>query len=353
MKKIHVRGKFTLTCLATALCFCSISAVTHANQGKAAIHLKFSEDRNFKIVQFTDTQDDEDIDPRTVALIESVLDAESPDLVVFTGDNITGGCDTPDDVRIAIDNIVRQVEERRIPWLITFGNHDEDHTAKTGLDEEDMLGIYMSYPHNINQEDPDEVEGTGNMHALIKSSTGNKPVFNIWALDSGRYAPESIAGQSLDGYPHWDWIKPSQISWYKQTSEKLEQRMQAKIPSLMFFHIPLWEFDTMREMRDRHEVVGEKNESVCPGPFNSGLYTAMLERGDVRGVFVGHDHVNDYVGNYYGIYLGYAANTGFGTYGLDGDDTDRLRGARVFELDEADPAHFTTRMVYALDLGIQ
>ncbi len=35
---------------------------------KNTIAIKFKEDKNHKIVQFTDTQDDEEIDPRTVQL---------------------------------------------------------------------------------------------------------------------------------------------------------------------------------------------------------------------------------------------------------------------------------------------
>ncbi|MEI6126615.1 MAG: metallophosphoesterase, partial [Pseudomonadota bacterium] len=66
--------------------------------------LSFTKNKTFKIVQFTDTQDDQDIDPRTVALIEAVLDDQKPNLVVFTGDNIQGGCKTPRDVDTAIDN---------------------------------------------------------------------------------------------------------------------------------------------------------------------------------------------------------------------------------------------------------
>ena len=124
----------------------------------------------------------------------------------------------------------------------------------------------------------------------------------------------------------------------------------------MFFHIPLFEFGLMWDMDiaypGRHGVVGERNECVCTGPFNSGLYAAILERGDVKGVFVGHDHINNYVGNYYGIYLGYSASTGFGTYGLDGSEKHRLKGARVFILDEDDPENFETYMVYASDYGI-
>ena len=109
----------------------------------------------------------------------------------------------------------------------------------------------------------------------------------------------------------------------------------------------------MWENRENHGVVGEKNEDVAAGVFNSGLFGAVKDRGDVVGIFVGHDHVNDFVGNYFGVQLGYSANTGFGTYGLDGDDPDRLRGARVFRVSEEDPGSFETFMVYARDYGIQ
>jgi hypothetical protein len=148
-------------------------------------------------------------------------------------------------------------------------------------------------------------------------------------------------------------MRPSQIAWYINTSEKLEKKNNRKIPSLMFFHIPLQEFRTMYENGARHEVTGERNEDECPGPFNSGLFAAMLERGDVKGVFVGHDHVNNYVGNYFGIMLGYSASAGFGTYGLGGTDNHRLRGARVFTLNEDNPDTIETHMVYARDYGIQ
>jgi 3',5'-cyclic AMP phosphodiesterase CpdA len=317
--------------------------------------LRFDVDGTFKIVQFTDTQDDQDIDPRTVRLMEAVLDAEAPDLVVFTGDNIRSGPETAEDVWVAIHNIAAPVDSRGIPWLIAFGNHDQDHMPKTGVGEELMLGRYMTYPHNINEPSPEGVSGTGNMHVLVYDFRGHDAVFNVWSFDSGRYAPEEIGDQSIeqDALPGWDWIRQSQVAWYHNTSRELELRYGHTIPSLAFFHIPLWEFDLMWDNRERHSVVGEKNENVSSGPMNSGLFAAMLERGDVLGVFVGHDHVNDYVGNYFGIHLGYAANTGFGTYGLDGPEKDRLRGARVFVINQNDPSDFETYMVYARDYGIQ
>lgn len=56
----------------------------------------------------------------------------------------------------------------------------------------------------------------------------------------------------------------------------------------------------------------------------------MLERGDVKGAFVGHDHVNDYEAQFRGIRLIYGRATGFDTYGRDGFP----RGGRVILLEE-------------------
>jgi predicted MPP superfamily phosphohydrolase len=131
---------------------CSIVSMlifTTMAESREVRQLKFKSDKSFKIVQFTDTQDDQNIDPRTVNLIEAVCDVQQPDLVVFTGDNVTSGPRTVDDVKRAIDNFVRPVNNRGIPWFITFGNHDEDHTPYTGMDKAAQLKYYMSYSNNI------------------------------------------------------------------------------------------------------------------------------------------------------------------------------------------------------------
>jgi hypothetical protein len=328
--------------------------------------LQFNPDGKFKIVQFNDTQDDERIDRRTIELMEKVLDSEKPDFVVINGDCITGGCDTELEMKQALNNVASPMEKRKIKWAVTFGNHDEDSSGKTGMYEEDMLKFYMDYPCNMNEPGEKGLSGTGNMNLLIKRSRGNKAAFNLWLLDSGRYAPSQIAGQDFSGYPHWDWLRFNQINWYYEESKRIEKRYGYKVPSLVFIHIPLWEHRFMwygsvdsrtsasHELAvKRHGIVGERNEAECPGPINSGLFTAMLDRGDVKGVFCGHDHINTYSGNYYGIMLGYAGNTGFGTYGLPGADRNRLRGARVFHLDENKEGIFVdTHMVFAKDYGI-
>ena len=163
--------------------------------------LNFNPDGKFKIVQFNDTQDDERIDRRTIELMEKVLDAEKPDFVVLNGDNIASGVDSPLENKQALNNLAQPMEKRGIHWAITFGNHDEDSTAKSGLDEEAMLKFYMSYPHNLNKPSEKGITGTGNSNILIQNSKGNKPAFNVWLMDSGRYAPSQIAGQDFKGYP--------------------------------------------------------------------------------------------------------------------------------------------------------
>ncbi|GAA2849193.1 metallophosphoesterase family protein [Microbacterium arabinogalactanolyticum] len=342
-------------------------ATPSGRPGPKARELRFRPDGTFKVVQFNDTQDDELTDRRTVELIEKVLDQEKPDFVVINGDVISGGCASRLEVKQAINNVVWPMESRRIPWAVTYGNHDEDSLPESGVDEAGMLKIYRSYDYNVNADNAAGLTGTSNTIVSIASSAKkNRDAFALWLIDSGRYAPGAINGQNFDGYPTWDWIRMDQVAWYREQSQQLEKRLGRKVPGLMFIHIALWEHRFMwwggvdtrtaadaARGRARHGIIGERNEDECPGPINSGMYNAILERGDVKGVFVGHDHVNDYVGDYYGVMLGYAPGTGFGAYGLDGAERNRLRGGRVFELTEnGDDVSIQTRVVYARDLGI-
>ena len=56
----------------------------------------------------------------------------------------------------------------------------------------------------------------------------------------------------------------------------------------------------------------------------------MVELKDVMGVFVGHDHENEYAGSLQGICLAYGRVTGLDGYG------NMARGARVIELTEGE-----------------
>ncbi|WP_210367937.1 twin-arginine translocation signal domain-containing protein [Bacillus sp. REN3] len=106
--------------LALTLASAGIPADLFGSKAYAAANmemkLQFKPDGKFKIAQFNDTQDDENIDRRTIELMEKVFDDEKPDFVVLNGDNITGGCDTPEEMKQAINNIAQPMEKREIKW---------------------------------------------------------------------------------------------------------------------------------------------------------------------------------------------------------------------------------------------
>ena len=100
------------------------------------------------------------------------------------------------------------------------------------------------------------------------------------------------------------------------------------MPALAYFHIPLPEyrqaFDDEKNVR-----VGVRLEDECPPELNTGLYFAMREMRDVMGIFVGHDHVNDYIVNYHGIALSYGCFSGWRTTYIS-----PMNGVRIVELKE-------------------
>ena len=344
--------------------------VTQHGHGHGRMPLSFGRNGKFKIVQFNDTQDGPRTDRRTIELMNKVLDREKPQFVLINGDVIDGSPRTDREVKQAVNNVVLPMESRGIKWAVTFGNHDEDSTEEhgTGMREPQLVEFVRQYKHNLNPGDDQKVFGSSNAQLLIRGSRGHAPAFAVWLLDSGRYAEERPGGQDREGLMGYDWIRPQQIRWYNDLSVETERRYGKKIPGLMYFHIPTWEHHHMwfgqqftsneaghAAAVKRHGIVGEKHENVYTGMVNSGIYAAVMERGDVLGLYCGHDHINTYMGNYFGVELGYGPGTGFGTYGLNDGTRDEhtLRGARVFELDERTKRVYTrTRLVFAKDLGI-
>ena len=70
-------------------------------------------------------------DNMSLSLLDTMLDAEKPDLVVFTGDQLNGQ-GTSWDSKSVLAKFAREVIRRRIPWAAILGNHDdeEDMTRK-------------------------------------------------------------------------------------------------------------------------------------------------------------------------------------------------------------------------------
>ncbi|KAF9428842.1 hypothetical protein BGZ94_000790 [Podila epigama] len=352
--------------------------------------LRFHNDGSFKIVQFADihmatgphtcynapSEMNCVGDVNTLDMMVRMLEAERPDLVVFTGDNVDGF--SSNDAYATILKYSRPVVERGIPWTIIFGNHDEEGD----LSREEMMRSVRDIPFSLSERGPLDISGVGNYILKIYSPKRGRRLslthlekndeseekmaqqvvmeipqedapsleepdlvekekgqFTLYFLDSGAYS------FSIE-HPGYDWIKHDQVEWFRQQSNAItsEYRVNDVPNALAFFHIPLPEYDLTEQSEEfmkkkktgdnddeeprEGRLVGDKAERVSSPSYNSGMFDAIFESKDVRATTAGHDHLNDYCLDHRGINLCYGGGLGYGTYG----SPSRPRRSRVFEI---------------------
>jgi len=285
----------------------------------------------FKIFVICDLHYNFEKDEESLAMIGRWLDSEKPNLVIADGDLTTMDREktTEDQVKTVIGWIGQNMEQRGIPWGITFGNHDPEHSIASGMTKQRMIEFYATFPHNINKHPAHGLSGAGNQLSLIHDSRGTKPVHALWLLDSG----DSMSGK------HYQ-MHADQIKWYYEESKMLEQKHNSKIPGIMFFHIPIPEY---AELAQTKKFIGAHGETECVPDINAGLLCSILDRGDIKIICTGHDHVNNYIGNWHGVHLSYAGVAGFHAYPhtpANDPSNDKCRCGRVFLFNEAEPGSF-------------
>lgn len=289
--------------------------------------LRFRGDETFTIVQLTDVhwRNGDEADQRSRALIELVLDIERPDLVVLTGDILSG--EESHDPGAAYRAAAAPIEDREIPWAAVFGNHDDEGS----LSRKALLEVQQALPHCLTEAGPRNITGVGNYVLRLLAAKDDRLAAALYFIDSGGY--------NAFGVGHYAWIARDQIEWYARASARLRSEIiasggEAPLPALAFFHIPLPEYD---EVWRTAACRGHRYEPVCGPSANSGLFAALLEAGDVMGTFCGHDHVNDFEGELHGVRLCYGRATGFSPYGREGFP----RGARVVRLQQGERSFLT------------
>lgn len=87
-------------------------------------------------------------------------------------------------------------------------------------------------------------------------------------------------------------------------------------------------------------------EMSCPSYGNDGQWDAMVQGGDVLGVVVGHDHVNNFVVDCNGIDLIMTPGCTYTSY-----YNNMIQGARVIELDENNLQEYSTYTLTATELA--
>ncbi len=279
------------------------------------------ENRFFKIAQITDLHltsfRNEGPEQATLKLIEEIAEAEKPDLFVCTGD-LAWRHDTEPCIR----EFCRFMDSKKYYWTFAYGNHERDYGPPTRVIE----NILLESEYCIFDRGPDSVKGQSN-YAVGIYNKAERLRFVLWMLDNCEYTEirDRQAGESF--------IDSSQIDWFTDEKMRLCTEFGDGCRSLFFFHIPLMEY---QEALDAGAAMGNCGERICMPFLNTGAFGAMKEMGDVLGVFVGHDHTNDFVADWHGIKLCYGRVTGYcdnrrGGYPANGAFE---RGARIIILDQ-------------------
>lgn len=273
--------------------------------------LSFNNNKDFKIVQFTDVhyRPGKIASDTAIILIEEVLKAEKPDLVIFTGDLAWGK-----PAKTCFDEVLKPVINQKIPWAFVFGNHDDEQEWT----RKQIMDYLVQQPYCYAQHGDKYLKGESNYTLEINQSEKDSTALLLYFMDSGSYN-NSVSGVGKS----YDWFSLDQINWYSQQSAAYtKENNNQPYPALAFFHIPLFEYAVMTAQENKGGIIGHKNEKECNAKLNTGMFAAMAQAKDVMGTFVGHDHDNDYIGLYNGIALAYGrysgGNTVYNNLGLNG-----------------------------------
>ncbi|KAG5116687.1 hypothetical protein JHK84_042800 [Glycine max] len=266
-------------------------------------------------------------DLNTTQFLKRIIRAENPDFVAFTGDNIFGS--SSPDAAESLFGAFGPAMESGLPWAAVLGNHDQEST----MSREELMSLISLMDYSVSQINPldddltnsskggmmTKIDGFGNYNLRVYGAPGsmvaNSTVLNLFFLDSGDRAV-------YQGIRTYGWIRESQLNWLRRVSQKFQGQKQdplhptdaistTKPPALAFFHIPIPEIPQLFY----NEIIGQFQEAVACSRVNSGVFQTFVSMGDVKAVFIGHDHTNDFCGNLDGIWFCYGGGFGYHGYG--------------------------------------
>lgn len=303
--------------------------------------LTLAPDGTFRIMQLTDLHYGEgsEKDANSSTAMAAMLEAEKPDLVVLSGDMVSGfactltesqallltfgtssqyqvgpGADTgicPDGWYAGSwTNITAPLKAAGVPWASILGNHDDEGDLnRTAILANDIAtGNGLS----LTQQGPSNITGASNYYIDILGGDGSVAA-RVWFLDSMDRGCEGQAGAGC--------VASNTVAWFKATAASLPS-----VPSVLFVHIPIPEI--MEAWTNGTDVVGGKGEPSECQAVNTGVFAAAREAG-VLAIYSGHDHDNDFSAIVDGISVGYGRKSGYGSYG---PPAGMAHGARVVEL---------------------
>lgn len=261
----------------------------------------------FKILQITDLHIGGGYlslneDRFAIDTISDIVHRTQPDLVVITGDlvysrpKVTLSTNNINSARI----IARLMEKLDVWYTVTFGNHDAEYFASNT--REDMKRFFMSQNNCLLTDINPEVTGESNHLVKIRNDDGTINT-TLVMIDSNSY-PEKL------GKGGYDCIHEDQVKWYESQMFRLASEENGNNNSLMFTHIPFAEYGKAWKLyKNGSDSVkyyfGTADENISYSRYATRIFNKILECGGTKGIFCGHDHLNDFSIGYKGVRLTY------------------------------------------------
>ena len=269
--------------------------------------LSLNPQNKFKIMQLADLHYEPN--PNIIKLNQNItrnlLLLEKPDLVIFSGDQISGW--KTDNYRELHEMVVQPLVELNIKWAYILGNHD----IESDLSPQQILCLDSQYPLSMT------------LHTNLKNDDQLDYILPIHSSDfstiQGWIMLLDASVMECNGVPGAGCVSNQQLNWLESNFTSIHQNKS----SIAFFHQAMPEYNKLYHYYDTY---GKRMESSGCSIENPGLFN-LLKKFPVWGTSIGHDHNNEYTGKLDSLTLNYGRKTGHGSYGPDFVD----RGARVFE----------------------
>ena len=271
---------------------------------------------DYRILQLNDIhigmKDDQTLQFDYLDLVINDENAKA-DLIVLNGDLFTFAD------RSTAKRLFSWMDEHKINWTVTFGNHDEQAffsidwmTGYLNKLNDKRVKDGSSYCVFKDLQDDDIM---GNCNFAINLMKDGKVKEQVILMDSNRYNFGQY--EDYESYTGYDCIHDEQVKWYEDVVNYTKTNNGGvTVPSVAFFHIPFPEFETAWEesKKDPSMVVipqtdKSEYEGVAAPKINTKLFDKMVELGSTKGVFCAHDHKNNYAIKYKGIILSYGVNS--------------------------------------------
>lgn len=261
------------------------------------VGLKKSDGTPFRIIGFTDIHFD-DYDAQRECAVEAMtrsIERVNPDLIIFIGDNVTGG-----DNRARLNDFCNLLDSFGIYWCPVLGNHEGDNPQS--MTRADMIKRLSEAQYSL-------IDGQD--YAVHLCDAEGEAYRTLYFTDTGTdmSQEEKLSNGILHEKTVYQFLPRERVENYVS----LMKSMAKPCPSIVFGHIPLCEFDEAYNLATENDteyslengwIYGYRREGICCSEINSGMFEAMLECGG-EAFFAGHDHINDFIVKYRGITLGY------------------------------------------------